>query len=205
MIPSRERPLKQEHNVRILVIEDERTVAKAMIFGGKLKQKRSQVMRPLSWSVLIGSALVMVSTHILQAQNDDKISAGLWTWKTSGCADCHGPFADGDREDDDFPIGANLRVTKLNADALKATIRCGRAGTGMPAFEDGAYTVYSCYGRPLGGAPGKLEPSARKLTADEIDTVIAYLQARIIGRGRITRPECLAYYEDQSEVCDDYK
>jgi hypothetical protein len=39
MIPSRERPLKQEHNVRILVIEDERTVAKAMIFGGRLKQK----------------------------------------------------------------------------------------------------------------------------------------------------------------------
>src|SRR5258705_12636685 len=131
------------------------------------------------------------------AQNNDRVKAGLAIWKTSGCADCHGPFADGDREDDDFPIGANLRVTKLNADTLKATIRCGRAGTGMPAFEDGAYTVYSCYGRPLGGAPGKLEPSARKLTADEIDTVIAYLQARIIGRGRITRQECLAYYEDQ--------
>ena len=42
------------------------------------------------------------------AQNNDKVKAGLAIWKTTGCADCHGPFADGDREDDDFPIGANL-------------------------------------------------------------------------------------------------
>jgi hypothetical protein len=161
-------------------------------------------MRSLFWPVLGGLAFMIVNTHILQAQNVDKVMAGLWIWKTSGCADCHSPFADGDREDDDFPIRANLRVTKLDADALKATIRCGRAGTGMPAFEDGAYTVYSCYGRPLGGTPGKLEPSSRKLTADEIDIVIAYLQARIIGRGRITRLECLAYYEDQSDACQDY-
>jgi hypothetical protein len=96
MIPSRERPLKQEHNVRILVIDDERTVAKAMIFGGKLKQRQKS---SYATTFLVGSDRVgacRVSTHILQAQNDDKISAGLWTWKTSGCADCHGPFADGD-------------------------------------------------------------------------------------------------------------
>ena len=42
------------------------------------------------------------------AENSDKVKAGLAIWKTTGCADCHGPFADGDREDDDFPIGANL-------------------------------------------------------------------------------------------------
>src|SRR5215831_21303925 len=142
---------------------------------------------------------------VLRAQDNEKVSAGLWTWKTSGCADCHGPFADGDREDDDFPVGANLRTTRLDAGALKATIRCGRAGTGMPAFEEGAYTIHSCYGRPLDTAPDKLEPSFRKLTADEIDAVIAYLQARIIGHGRITRQECLAYYEDQPDSCEDYK
>src|SRR5689334_215870 len=176
-----------------------------MIVSGKWKHDRGQIMRSLSWPVLVGFALIIVPTHILQAQDDNKVMAGLWTWKTSGCADCHGLFADGDREDDDFPIGANLRVTKLNADALKATIRCGRAGTGMPAVEEGAYTVHSCYGRPSGDAPGKLDPSARKLTADEIDAVIAYLEARIIGRGRITRQDCLAYYEDQSEMCEDYR
>jgi hypothetical protein len=149
--------------------------------------------------------VIAISPFVSRAQDNEKVSAGLWTWKTSGCADCHGPFADGDREDDDFPVGANLRTTKLDATALKTTIRCGRANTGMPAFEESAYTIHSCYGGPLGSAPDKLEPSSRKLTADEIDAVIAYLQARVIGRGRITRQECLAYYEDLPDSCEDYQ
>src|SRR6266852_5716697 len=83
-------------------------------------------------------AALAYSTATL-AQNNDKVKAGLAIWKTTGCADCHGSFADGDREDDEFPIGANLRTTKLDLAALKMTIRCGRAGSGMPAFDDGAY------------------------------------------------------------------
>jgi hypothetical protein len=36
--------------------------------------------------------------------------------------------------------------------------------------------------------------------------LIVYLQARVIGRGRITREECLAYYYDAlSSSCDDLK
>src|SRR5215468_7697098 len=176
-----------------------------MIVSGKWKHDRGQIMRSLFWPVLGSLASIIVSTHTLQAQNDDKVMAGLWTWKTSGCADCHGPFADGDREDDDFPIGANLRTTKLDSAALKMTIRCGRAGTGMPSFDDGAYTTRECYGRPPGARPENLQPTPRTLTADEIDLVIAYLQARIIGRGKITREECLSYYDNQLETCEDYK
>ena len=170
-------------------------------------QPDAQQKVPLSASAVILALgfIVVTSSCVTRAQNGDEVSAGLWTWKTSGCADCHGPFADGDRDDDDFPIGANLRTTKLDAAALKTTIRCGRAGMGMPAFEDGAYAVYSCYGRPLSSAPANLEPSTRKLTADEIDAVIAYPQARVIGRGRITRQECLAYYDDQPDSCEDFR
>ena len=139
------------------------------------------------------------------AQNNDRVKAGLVMWKTAGCADCHGPFADGDREDDDFPIGANLRTAKLDPAALKMTIRCGRAGTGMPSFDEEAYTTRECYGRPQGVRPENLQPTPRTLTLDEIDAVIAYLQARIIGRGKITREECLSYYDDQPDTCEDYK
>ena len=139
------------------------------------------------------------------AQNDDKVTAGLRMWHESSCADCHGPFADGNREDEDWPVGANLRTTRLDATELKLAISCGRAGAGMPAFEEGAYTVRACYGRPLGAAPDNLHPSVRKLSLDEIDAVIAYLQTRIIGRGQITREECLSYYEDQADMCEDYK
>ena len=69
----------------------------------------------------------------------------------------------------------------------------------------GAYTIHPCYGRPLGTAPDNLQPTPRTLTSDEIDAVIGYLKSRIIGRGRITREECLAYYENQADCCEDYR
>jgi mono/diheme cytochrome c family protein len=147
----------------------------------------------------------LACSAITLGQSSDSVKAGLVLWKTAGCADCHGPFADGDREDDDFPIGANLRTTRLDPAALRMTIRCGRPGTGMPAFDEDAYTTRECYGRPQGTRPDNLQPTPRTLTLDEIDAVIAYLQGRIIGRGKVTREECLSYYEDQPDTCEDYK
>ncbi len=161
--------------------------------------------RGASAVILTLAVAVLAYSTITFAQNNDRVKAGLALWKTAGCADCHGPFADGDREDDDFPIGANLRTTKLDPAALKMTVRCGRAGTGMPSFDEEAYTTRECYGRPQGTRPDNLQPTPRTLTLDEIDAVIAYLQARIIGRGKITRGECLSYYEDQPDTCEDYK
>jgi hypothetical protein len=75
----------------------------------------------------------------------------------------------------------------------------------MPAFDEGAYKVRPCYGRPLGPAPDDLYPSGVTLTPDQIDAVIAYLQARVIGRGRITKQDCLFYYSDQPDECEDIK
>jgi mono/diheme cytochrome c family protein len=161
--------------------------------------------RGASAAILVLAVAVLAYSTMTFAQNNDRVKAGLVMWKTGGCADCHGPFADGDREDDDFPIGANLRTSKLDPAALKMTIRCGRAGTGMPSFDEEAYTTRGCYGRPQGVRPEILQPTPRTLTLDEIDAVIAYLQARIIGRGKITREECLSYYDDQPDTCEDYK
>ena len=121
-----------------------------------------------------------------------------------GCTDCHGPFADGNRDDDDYPMGANLRTTRLDAAGIKLTISCGRPGTGMPSFDGGAYTVRACYGRPLGAAPDNLQPTPRTLSLDEIDALVAYLAARIVGHGKVTREECLFYYEGKAD-CDDFK
>ncbi|HEY7298996.1 MAG TPA: hypothetical protein VH684_13900 [Xanthobacteraceae bacterium] len=75
----------------------------------------------------------------------------------------------------------------------------------MPAFDEGAYTLRPCYGRPLGPPPDDLYPTPRALSPDQIDAVVAYLQARIVGRGRISRAECLAYYDGQEDMCVDYK
>jgi mono/diheme cytochrome c family protein len=157
-------------------------------------------------TVILGVAMsILAYSASTLAQDDDKVGAGLKLWHESACADCHGPFADGNREDEDWPVGANLRTTRLDAAGLKLAISCGRAGAGMPAFDEGAYTVHACYGRPQGAAPDNLHPSGRKLSPNEIDAVIAYLQARIIGRGQISREECLTYYENQADFCEDYK
>jgi hypothetical protein len=153
---------------------------------------------------IVGAATAAIST-VAAAQGGDRVAAGLATWKSAGCADCHGKFADGNPDDDDYPPGADLRTTRLDTAALRQTISCGRAGTGMPSFDDGAYVQRACYGRSPGPRPDNLQPTPRPLTLGEIDDVIAYLQARIIGRGKITREECLAYYDGKADECEDYK
>ncbi|HLK81635.1 MAG TPA: hypothetical protein VKT99_09090, partial [Xanthobacteraceae bacterium] len=75
----------------------------------------------------------LVQASAAHTQSDERVKAGLMTWRSSGCADCHGAFADGDKQRDEAPTGANLRTTRLDAAALKQTISCGRPGTGMPA------------------------------------------------------------------------
>jgi mono/diheme cytochrome c family protein len=148
------------------------------------------------------AALVLLLLHATAglAQDDAKVRAGLETWRSSGCVDCHGPFADGERDDDDYPFGANLRTTRLDAAGIRLTIRCGRPGTGMPSFDGDAYTARACYGRPLGAPPDNLQPTP----LEEIDGLVAYLQARIVGHGKVTRQECLSYFEDKAD-CDDFK
>jgi mono/diheme cytochrome c family protein len=149
---------------------------------------------------------VLAQATAALAQNEDRVKTGLTTWRSSGCSDCHGAFADGEKQRDESPTGANLRTTRLDGAALKQTISCGRPGTGMPAFDEGAYNVRACNGQALGPPPSDLYPTPRTLTPDEIDAVVTYLQARIVGKGRtITKQECLYYYADQPEWCDDYK
>jgi mono/diheme cytochrome c family protein len=158
--------------------------------------------RSVRWVATL-AALLLHGTAAL-AQDDAKTRAGLEIWRSSGCVDCHGPFADGERDDDDYPLGANLRTTRLDAAGIRLTIMCGRPGTGMPPFDAGAYRVRACYGRPLGEVPDNLQPTPRTLSLDEIDALVAYLQARVVGHGKVTRTECLLYYESKAD-CDDFK
>lgn len=147
-------------------------------------------------AILTIVAIALACSTAAFAQNEDKVKAGLAAWRNSGCSDCHGAFANGEKERDESPTGADLRRARLNPEELKLAIRCGRPGTGMPSFEEGA-------GGCAGGG-GDLYPAPNKLSPEEIDNVVAYLQARIIGHGKITKQECLLYYTDKPDWCDDY-
>ena len=154
----------------------------------------------------VGAVILTVTTIALGwsslalAQNEDKVKAGLELWKGSGCSDCHGAFANGEKERDESPTGADLRTARLDAAALKKVISCGRVGAEMPAFIEGSCSAPACSGQRAGEYP-----APRTLTSDEIDLVVAYLQARIVGHGRITKVECLAYYDNQEDMCVDYQ
>ena len=153
--------------------------------------------------LLMAGCLLACSTAAF-AQDEAKVKAGLTAWKTSGCPACHGPFADGDKDQDDAPTGANLRTTRLDNAALTEVIRCGKPGVGMPRFDEGAYTQRGCYGQPPGPVPDALYPTPRMLSAQGIEAVVTYLRARVIGRGKVTPEECAYYYEDSASAsCDD--
>ena len=155
--------------------------------GGRSEWARSTVM------AAAGAAL---GCSVALAQGSDKVKAGLEVWKSSGCSDCHGAFANGEKDRDEAPTGANLRTARLDAAALKKVISCGKPGAEMPAFDEKAAMCSGEVG---------LYPTPRNLTSDEIDAVVTYLQARIVGHGRITKTECLAYYDGQEDTCGEFQ
>src|SRR5262245_41339877 len=158
-------------------------------------------------TAFVSAAVITTFVNPGWAQSEARIKLGMETWRAAGCPDCHGSFADGDKQRDESPSGPSLRErTHLTAETIKTIVGCGRPGSEMPSFEDGAYTKRQCYGRDLGDAPGNMYPAPAKLTADQIDAIATYLLARVIGRGPITKAECLAYYDEaQKSWCDDFK
>ncbi len=141
-------------------------------------------------------AAVLHSASPALAQDEASVKAGMNAWKNAGCPECHGAFADGERERDEAPAGANLRTSRLDNAAITEVIRCGRPSTGMPRFDEGAYTQRGCYGQPTGAVPDALYPTPRMLSVQEIDVLVTYLRARVIGKRAVTPQECAYYYED---------
>jgi len=140
------------------------------------------------------------------AQDEARVKAGLNAWKSAGCSECHGAFADGERERDEAPAGANLRSTRLDNAAITEVVRCGRPNTGMPRFDEGAYSQRGCYGQPTGAVPDALYPTPRMLSQQEIGLVVTYLRARVIGKRAVTPEECSYYYGDLADAfCDKEK
>jgi mono/diheme cytochrome c family protein len=168
-----------------------------MVSNMKSNSSVDRELGPCARSIILTLATIALAYSTAAfAQGEDKVKAGLDLWRGSGCGDCHGAFANGEKERDEAPTGADLRRARLDAAALKLAISCGRVGIGMPAFDQGATL---CAGKPVGDYP-----APRTLNSDEIDAVIAYLQARILGKGRITKQECLLYYYDKPDWCEDY-
>jgi mono/diheme cytochrome c family protein len=122
------------------------------------------------------------------------------------CAACHGWAGDGRKTDNQMPDGANLRETALDRAAVVMTIRCGRPGRDMPAYERSAYSDGRCYGMKqadlkssglqLPDAPATLQPR-------EIESIADFLFAKVIGKGAMNRARCVEFWGGENPACRD--
>jgi mono/diheme cytochrome c family protein len=157
-----------------------------------------------------GMLLMMFSTGLLfpsLAVADDDFAYGRRLFlEKAECSFCHGWAGDGSGHPQSPGRAANLRKSQLDRDALITTILCGIPGTAMPHFDESAYTDKRCYGMTeaeLGDRTPTLPPGAT-LQQREVEVIADYLKARIIGRGAVTREECLETFGTGARSCDDY-
>ena len=150
----------------------------------------------------------VASGSAAQAPDADDVAEGMRLYRQKGdCQACHGWAADGRKMDSQMPDGANLRTTRLNRDNLITAIKCGRPGKGMPAFDRLAYSDGRCYsmkeadlkrqGLQLPDPPATLQPR-------EVDMIVAFLFAKVIGKGPMDRATCIEYWGSDVDACRDF-
>jgi mono/diheme cytochrome c family protein len=146
--------------------------------NAKAHQHPDRIVRRAIMGTAIGISMTFSASAF--AQDSARVAAGENAWDKAGCFQCHGTSGEGGAGGE-FPAGPSLRETRLDRTGLAETIRCGRPGTKMPAWLDGAYTQNQCYGLPKGPPPAGLD-LVPVLGADEIAMLVDYLTAKIISR-----------------------
>jgi len=131
-------------------------------------------------TIALGAVTLLALMPSAHAQDAARLAAGEAAWNKAACLQCHGSAGEGG-SGGEFPAGPSLRTTQLNRALLVDTIRCGRPGTQMPAWLDGAYTEISCYGLPKGPPPAQLDLTP-VLSGDEDDALVDYMMAKMVGR-----------------------
>ena len=138
------------------------------------------------------------------APTEEQIANGLHVWKDrGGCFNCHGDFGQGG-EGGHFPAGPSLRKSAMDLETMHMVISCGLPGTKMPYNLEGAYVTEECYG-VVNGEPTDVSPGTA-LSKEEIDDLVAYIGARVHGQRRITKEQCVEYYDDpNAPACAAYR
>jgi hypothetical protein len=147
---------------------------------------------------------------LLAAQTPDAsdiAEGGRLFRQKANCQACHGWAGDGRKLDSQMPDGANLRETKLDRDAVVMTIKCGIPGAGMPPFDKFAYTDGRCYGlkkADLAKSGQTLADPPDTLQVREINMLVDFLYAKIIGKGPMNHARCVEFWGSEAEPCKDF-
>jgi len=137
-----------------------------------------------------------------QAPDASDVAEGMRLYLQKGdCQSCHGWAADGRKMDSQMPDGSNLRETRLDRARLVTTIKCGRPGTGMPAFDKFAYTDGRCFGMKQADLKSPMPDPPATFQPREIELVVDFLMAKVVGKGPMDRAKCIEYWGSEVEAC----
>ncbi len=150
-----------------------------------------------------------------QNQNQDQkppdasdVAEGMRLFQQKGnCQSCHGWAGDGRNTDSQMPSGANLRETKLSRNGIMLTIKCGRLNAQMPAFDKFAYTDGRCYGKTkadLKSYPTRMPDPPATLQPREIDLIVDFLFAKVIGKGPMDHAKCVDFWGSETDACKEF-
>jgi hypothetical protein len=161
----------------------------------------------LAFALLAG--LLLASAARAQTPDAGDLAEGLRLYLQKGnCQACHGWAGDGRKTDSQMPDGANLRESKLPREALVLTIKCGRPGRSMPAFDKFAYSDRRCYDMTLSELKARglsLPDPPATLQPREIELLVDFLLARVVGGGAMDRARCVEYWGADAEPCAQFR
>jgi hypothetical protein len=163
--------------------------------------------RRLSFALSTSTLAVLLTTSFAPAQDASDITAGGRLFRQKGnCQSCHGWAGDGRKMDSQMPDGANLRDSNLDRTNVIITIKCGRPGRDMPAFDKFAYSDGRCFGlksADLKARNVRLPDPPATLAPNEVELLADFILAKIIGKGQMDRAKCIDYWGSEVEACSE--
>jgi hypothetical protein len=155
----------------------------------------------------VGLIVAFAPAALAQTLDPADIAAGRRLFQQKGnCQACHGWSGDGRKMDDQMPDGANLRERTIDRATLITTIKCGRPGTGMPAFDRLAYSDGRCYGLKLADLRARgleMPDPPSTLQPNEVELLADFMLLKIVGKGPIDRAGCIDYWGSEAQVCNE--
>lgn len=154
-------------------------------------------------------AAFLAAPAFAQTPDPADIASGFRLFRAkANCQACHGWAGDGRKMDSQMPDGANLRQSALDREQIVTLIKCGRPGTGMPAYDRLAYSDGRCYGMKqadLAEDNLTLPDPPATLAAREMELVADFLMAKVVGKGSMNRAACVEYWGSEVNECRDLR
>jgi Cytochrome C oxidase, cbb3-type, subunit III len=145
--------------------------------------------------------------HAQSSDPADIAAGGQLFRQPADCQACHGWAGDGRKMNSQMPDGADLRETKLDRKDLVTTIKCGRPGTGMPAFDKFAYSDGRCYGLKQADLKARgltMSDPPATLIQSQIETLADFLFAKVVGKGPMNHARCIEFWGSDVDLCKEF-